>query len=218
MRRRRPRPRPGTRRAACHVVEVVDASDRVLAAAGQHERVVERVRRLGRDCDPLGRDLDVVDAVRRRVVVLDGEPRGAGLGEERHRLGDASRIIRVAALAVDVERERGRLHEETDVRDELLAGDLLVELAERPRVASARRRERLEAGGREQPCRAHVPWVRHDEDLLPGVQLAEAGAALGYRHRRSDVSSAAGRSGCTASAPPTRRRSPSPRRSRPSRR
>ena len=44
--------------------------------------------------------------LRSRVVVLDREPRCAGRRKESDGLGDAAGIVRVAALAVDVERER----------------------------------------------------------------------------------------------------------------
>ena len=80
-----------------------------------------------------------------RVVVLDREAGRSCVGQQRHRLGDAAGIVRVAPLAVDVERQVRRRRELGDVRDELVAGDGLVVLAERPGEAGARRRERLEA-------------------------------------------------------------------------
>ena len=114
-----------------------------------------------------------------RVVVLDREARRARLGQERDRLRHPARVVRVAALAVDVERERRRARDRRDVRHELVTRDLLVELPERPRVPRAGRRERLEPERREELRRADVPRVRHDEELRALVQLAEAGAAVG---------------------------------------
>ena len=73
------------------VVEIVDAADVVLRASGQHQRLVLFARRLRRFRDALGRGCDVVHAARVRVVVLDREARGSGLGEQFDRPGDAAR-------------------------------------------------------------------------------------------------------------------------------
>ena len=69
------------------VVEIVDAADVVLAAAGEHHRVGQAMRGLCGHGDLLGGDPDVVDAVGCRVVVLDREARRPGVGEQRHGLG-----------------------------------------------------------------------------------------------------------------------------------
>jgi len=102
-------------------------------------------------------------------------------GEERRRLGDPAGIVGEAALAVDVERERRRRGDACDVGDELGSRHLLVELPERPGEAGARRGERFEAAGREQPRGAGVPGVRHHEQPLL-VQGAEASAAIAGGH------------------------------------
>jgi hypothetical protein len=65
------------------------------------------------------------------------------------------------------------------VVDELVTRDLGVEFAERPGEPGARRRERLEAEGGEHTCRADVPRVGHQEELLSGMQLRKATAACG---------------------------------------
>ena len=123
-----------------------------------------------------------LDRPRRRVEVLDRAARRAGVGEQADGLGDAARLVREAAFAVDVERQRRRLGDASDVRDELVARDLHVELAERPGEAGARRRERLEPHRREQLGRADVPRVRHHEDLLALVQRPEARLSIsGHR-------------------------------------
>ena len=167
------------------VVEVVDVADVVLGAAGEHHRLGQGVRGLGRLGDTLRRQLDVVDTAGRGVVVLDRAARRARLGEAPHRLRHTARLVRVAALAVDVQRDRRRRREGADMRHELVAADTLVEPAERPREPGARRRERLEAGGLEQPSGADVPRVRQREELLARVQLTEARPALGDRHART---------------------------------
>ncbi len=131
--------------------------------------------------DSLRRELDVVHCSGRGVVVLDREPRRSGVGEERHGLGHAAGIVRVAALAVDVERNRRRVRQARHMSDQLVASNALVELADRPGEAGARRGERLEAGRLEQPRRADVPRVRHHEQLLGRVQGPEAGTPL-VRH------------------------------------
>ena len=66
--------------------------------------------------------------------------------------------------------------------DELVPRDLLVGLAERPGEAGARRRQGGEAETLEQPRRADVPRVRHQEEPILLVQLPEARAAVGGGH------------------------------------
>jgi hypothetical protein len=139
------------------------------------------VRGLRRGAHTLDGDVDVLDPIAARVVVLDRAPCGAGLGEEADRLRDASGSVWKAALAVDVERQRRRRCEQLDVRDQLVAVDLHVEPPEREREARARRRERLEAVEVEQPGRARVPRVRHHEEPRL-VERTEAGAAIGGGH------------------------------------
>ena len=166
------------------VVEVVDAVEVVLRAAREHEWRIEgsgRRRGLG---DALGREPDVLDLAGDGVPVLDRAARCARLAESADGLGDAAGVVRVAALAVDVERQVGRRSELGDVGHELVPRHLRVQLAEHPREACARRRERLEPERGENARRADVPRVRHHEELLAGVQLAETGAAGLGCHRR----------------------------------
>ena len=147
-------------------------------------------RGVGRDGDTLGGDADLVHAAGGRVVVLDREARGAGLGEQRHRLGDAARVVRVAPFAVHVEGQVRRRRELGHVSDELVARDRLVVLAESPREAGTRRRERLEAARGEKPRRADVPRVRHHEQPVRGVQCPEPVPALcDCRHASTRASS-----------------------------
>jgi hypothetical protein len=135
------------------------------------------VDRLRGDRNPLRREADVVDRVRRRVVVLDRETGASRLGEQGHRLGDAARIVGIAALAVDVQRQLGSSRQLDNVRNELVAGHLRIKAAERPRESLARRGERVETERREQPCGAAIPRVGHEEELRLGVELCEACAA-----------------------------------------
>ena len=68
------------------------------------------------------------------------------------------------------------------MRHELVARHLLVELAERPGEAGARRRQRLEARRSEDARRPGVPGIRHHEQLLSLVQLPKAGPSLAGVH------------------------------------
>ena len=148
------------------VVEILNTTEVVLGPCGEHKRLGERVSRLGGNADPLDRELEVLDPMRSRVVVLQRAAGRPGGRELRDCLGDTPGIVRKAVLAVHVQRQiRGR-RELGDVRHELVAGHVLVEPAERPREPGARRRERLEAERRKQPCGAHVPGVRHHEDFV----------------------------------------------------
>src|SRR4029078_2514403 len=126
---------------------------------------------------PSVRNPDVLDLAGYGVPVLDRAARCARLAESADGLGDAAGVLRVAALAVDVERQVGRRSELGDVGDELVPRHLRVQLAEHPREAGARRRHRPETERRENARRADVPRVRHHEELLAGVQLMETGAA-----------------------------------------
>jgi hypothetical protein len=124
----------------------------------------------------VGRTTDLVDAARFRVVVLDREARGSGLGEQLHSSRYTSRVVRIAALAVDVEGQICRSRERRDMCDELVARNGLVEPADRPGKAGARRGERLEAGGLEQSGGADVPRIRHHEHLLFLMKRPEPGS------------------------------------------
>jgi hypothetical protein len=148
------------------------------AGGFRRAREHEPVCGLGGFADTRGGDLDVVDPVACRVVVLDREARRSRLCEQRHSLGHAAWVFRIAALAVDVQRQRDRGGERRNVRDELVSRDRLVDLADRPGEAGARRCERLEAEGGEQARRADVPRVRHDEELLALVELPKGHYAL----------------------------------------
>ena len=129
-------------------------------------------------------EVDVVDRTGRRVVVLDRKACRSGRREQGDRLGHAARVVRVAALAVDVERERRSPGQRGNVRDELVARHPLVQLSRRPGESRARRRERLETGRFEEAGRAGVPRVRHHEQLLPLVNRPKAGPASFFRHAR----------------------------------
>ena len=126
----------------------------------------------------VGREPDVVHPAGRRVVVLDRAAGRARLAEQAHGLGDAARVVGVEPLAVDVQRHGGHGRERRHVRDELVARDRLVHLPERPGEPGARRRERLEAERLEQPRRARIPRIRHQEEPVLRVELSEAGAAV----------------------------------------
>ncbi len=54
-------------------------------------------------------------------------------------------VVRVAALAVDVQRKARRLGQAPDVCDQLVPRDLLVVLSQGPGESRARRGKRLEA-------------------------------------------------------------------------
>ena len=196
------------------VVEVVHSADVVLGPPREHHRVGECVRGLGRLGDALGGEPDVVDPIRLRVVVLDREAGGACVCEHRHGLRDPARVVRIAALAVDVQRQRSCCRDGCDVCGELVARNGLVRLAERPGETRARRRECLEADGGEQPRRPGVPRIRHQEQLLARVELTEPGTARRNGHGRSPTRRAA-RAACSGTRPSAGRRASSRARPRP---
>ena len=66
--------------------------------------------------------------------------------------------------------------------DQLVAGDALIVLADRPGEPRARGRERLESERREEPGGADVPGVGHHEQPILGVERPEAFAATGDGH------------------------------------
>src|ERR1700686_5226123 len=65
-------------------------------------------------------------------------------------------------------------HDETRVRQRLLARDLAVELAKRRRARGARGRERLKSQSRHDARRAAIPDVGNHEDARSLVQRAKA--------------------------------------------
>ena len=167
------------------VVEVVDAADVVFGAAGEDERLALRARGLRGFRDTLCRRGDFVHSPRLGVEVLDRETGGSGVRQQLDRAGHASGITRVAALAVDVQREFGRGSDRGDMSNELVTRHSLIEPAQRPGKASAGRRQGLESRGREEPCRACIPGIRHDEELLALVKRPEGGALFGGRRAHS---------------------------------
>ena len=104
------------------------------------------------------------------------------------RLGDGLRVVAEAVLEVGADGQVGCRRDLGDVREHLLAPDLVVQHAGGEREARARRRERLEAELREHARRADVPGIRDDECLRARVQRAEGFGFLGLRlHARSSV-------------------------------
>ncbi len=165
------------------VGQIVDAVQVILGAGGQHQAMLP-----GRfDCRryALGGDVDGIDRSSGGVVVLDRTARRPGFREQLHGPGDATRVIGEAPLRIHAERHVDSGGKRLHVRDELVATDVLIGPPERRRVTRARGRDRLEPEGGEQPSRADVPGVRHDEQPF-AMQGAETLAAVelgvhGYR-------------------------------------
>jgi len=126
-------------------VTLVDATDVVLGSARKNQRGRQAVGGVGCESDALSGDLQRVDCAGARVEVLDREAGGTGLSEQRHGFAHSPRVVRIAALAVDVQGQIGRLRQARHMGHELGARDALVEPAERPREPRAGGRERLEA-------------------------------------------------------------------------
>ena len=172
------------------VVEVGIADEEILAPRGERERERQLARFLDRRADALRREVSGVQpcgpSMQLRVdEILDRRPDQPALRAEPDRLGDDARIVAEAALQVGADRQIGRGDDPADVLHHLVACDRAVPSSDRERVAGAGRRERLEAGGREQACRSRVPRIRNDERLRARVQRTERLAFLSLRRRRS---------------------------------
>ena len=92
--------------------------------------------------------------------------------EQLHGLGHAGRVVGKASLGVDVERHLDRRGKGPHVSQQLIAGHVLVGAPERRGVARAGRGQGEETHRLEDPRRADVPWVGHDEQGAT-VQLAK---------------------------------------------
>src|SRR3989449_2242051 len=161
---------PGNR-----VVEVLDPIEVVLGSGGEHDPV--RVRRLDRGLDTEGRDLDRVNAVG-RIVVFDRHPGRALLREARDRSLDSRKVVRVAALRVDVEGDLDRSHQGSDMMGNLVDRDVLVHPTERGGKPGTRRGDGREPKRGEDPRRSDIPCVGHQEGSRR-VQIGEPPAKQG---------------------------------------
>ena len=158
-------------------VQVGEAVQQVLAPGGEHEPAPTGDPGGGRDA--LCGGAERVEQPGRGIEVLDGASRRAGLGQQRHRLGDAVGSVGEAPFRVDAERHVDGTGERGRVFQQLVAGDLLVALAERCGVTGAGGGQGRESEGDEEAGRTDVPGVRHDERPTL-VQLPEA---FGHGHR-----------------------------------
>jgi hypothetical protein len=146
------------------VGEVVPAVQVVLGAGGEHERRPGRAGGLRGRLDAGGGDVERVDGrVGPARRVLDRAAGEARRGGEADGLRDRLGRVGEAVLEVGAHRHRDRPGDRRGVGERLVAGDGVVEAAERRREAAARRRERLEPERLEQARRAEVPRVRQQE-------------------------------------------------------
>ena len=107
-----------------------------------------------------------------RIGVARRSPRSSSRRARRPARGAASRATPPGVgakhvLEVGRDRQVGRRDDRRRVRERLVARDAAVAPAERRREAAARRGERLEAERREQPRRAGVPRVGHEQRRAP---------------------------------------------------
>ena len=93
----------------------------ILGPGGEHHRRCKGMRGLRRLGDALRGLAHVVDRACRRIPVLDRAAGCPRLGEKLDRLLHASRIVREAALAVDVQRQVRRVGDRGNMRNELVA-------------------------------------------------------------------------------------------------
>ena len=114
------------------LVEVGAAVEEALGAGGEHE--AGRCCRISSGGDACDGDVEGVDGLLRRVVVLERAAGDTGVGKEPNRLGNAGRVVGEAALGVDADRDVDRAGERCGVSEELVAGDVLVEPSEARRV------------------------------------------------------------------------------------
>ena len=92
----------------------------------------------------------------------------------------ANKISRTLVIAAAKDGKHGRSFgrysdspERTAMGELFFARHPAVEASERMSETQARRRERLEAERRQQPSRACVPGIRHDERTIARVQFLE---------------------------------------------
>ena len=170
------------------VVEVGVAAEEVLGPPDEHEREVERPRRVHRRRHPLDCVVEVVDAAF-GVVVLDRAADRAGLGGAGDRARGVLGRRAVAVLEVGRDRQVGRPVELRDVGGDLVEGEDLVRPPEPEAEPGAGGGERLEAEARQQLGGPRVPGVG-DHERLALVQSAESLAflLLGRRHMASYTS------------------------------
>src|SRR6266516_4508738 len=147
------------------------AADVVFGPGRQHERKPEPAHPLRGGRDPLGGVAQLVDPAG-WIVVLDRSADCPGRGDPRDREGGAVRVLAVAVLEVDRERQVSRLVDSGRVRDHLVQHHAAVETTEGEGEPGTRGRERLEPKRLEHPCGARVPWIGQHERPT-GVQRLE---------------------------------------------
>ena len=108
--------------------------------------------------------LDRTDLAGARIPVLDREAGGVGGVEQPNGLDHTLDGVGEAILGVDVERHVDTCRQHPHVVEQLVALHVLIVAAERPGVAGARGRQRLETEGGEDLGRADVPRIRHRQD------------------------------------------------------
>src|SRR5271155_1199100 len=154
---------------------VADVPQIEIGPAIDDDRHGSRPCRLPRSADPVGSIRHAADrdrAVRRPVLEIDAD--SAGHDDFRHRAPHRIGGLTVTRLDIGGYRPPRRPPEAGRRSDDLGPWRLFaVGITERPRDASAGRRDRIEAGVRKDPRAHRVPGVRQQQQPRPAVLVAK---------------------------------------------
>ena len=163
------------------LVHIGPAADEALGAGGEHDVAAGLVDRRARGLHAGEREVEIVERlVRIAGRVLDRQAGDAGLDAARHVLGNAFRIVGVAALEVGVDRHVGCVRDLAEMRQHHVARHVAVGIALRMRKAGTGGRQRLEAEPLQIAGAADVPRIGNDE-AAGFMQAAEDTAFIGGR-------------------------------------
>jgi hypothetical protein len=163
------------------IIEVGPAADQVLRPRDKGKRHRQRVRDFGAGCHSLDCVIETVDAL--TAPILDRAADNTHFSNIAQNRSGFLRVVGVAVFQVGIDRQVGRLGDDTAILQKLGARHraLGIDPTKGVRHAEAGRCQRLEAERCQQFGGAGIPRIGQDQNSGPRMQFPEQAALLGLR-------------------------------------